>query len=68
MDDTVNDQLHIKPAPGLVVRHPDSRQALAVEGELVPADSTYWHRRLADGDVVHATAAAVKTAPQPTQE
>lgn len=47
MSDT---HLRFKPAEGRQVRRPDG-EILAAEGELVAPDS-YWHRRLADGDVV----------------
>lgn len=43
-------QLTLKPAPGLVVRDPTTRQPLAAEGEAKVLD-TYWHRRLEEGDV-----------------
>ena len=47
----MNPTLNVKPAPGLLVRDPDSRQPLPPEGAAV-ASSTFWHRRLADGDVL----------------
>lgn len=50
----------VKPAPGLVVRDPATRQALPAEGAEVPRN-TYWMRRLRDGDVIEAQA-AVKAA------
>ena len=43
--------LHVKPAPGLKIRDPDLRDFLPDEGRIVPATS-YWHRRVAHGDVV----------------
>ena len=44
--------MRVKPAaPGLVIRDPVSHQALPAEGGKV-ADSTFWRRRLAQGDVV----------------
>lgn len=52
--------LNVKPAPGLVVRDPVTRQALPPEGGEVP-DTTYWRRRLADGDVQPSTAATPRT-------
>lgn len=57
--------LHLKPADGLLVRDPITLQALPPEGAEVP-DSTYWHRRLAEGDVSlvqPAAEAASKTTP-----
>jgi len=44
--------MHIKPKQGLVVRDPDLRDYLPEAGRTVP-DSSYWLRRLADGDVQH---------------
>ncbi|GAA4651682.1 hypothetical protein GCM10023116_39660 [Kistimonas scapharcae] len=44
----------IKPADGLKVRKPDGSH-LAADGESVVLTG-YWRRRLADGDVVKATA------------
>jgi hypothetical protein len=54
--------LHLKPAPGLIVRDPDTAKPLAAEGEIKP-DTTYWRRRLRDGDVLPATV----TEPAPTK-
>lgn len=41
--------LHLKPASGMLVRHPDDMRELAAAGEHVP-DNGYWQRRLRDGD------------------
>lgn len=46
----MNQSLLLRPAPGLVVRDPATRKALPPEGAAV-ADTTYWHRRLAEGSV-----------------
>lgn len=46
----------LKPAPGLRVRRPDGA-LLAADGEPVEM-SSYWLRRLADGDVVEVEASA----------
>jgi hypothetical protein len=40
----------LKPAPGLVVRDPDTREPLRADGE-PKLLTTYWSRRLVDGDV-----------------
>jgi len=45
------DALHVQPAPGLVVRDPATRAPLPPEGAEL-TDSTYWQRRLIDGDVI----------------
>lgn len=51
-EDTI---LHLKPAPGRKVRHLTGAP-LKDEGESVP-ETTYWLRRLNDGDVVEFTPA-----------
>jgi hypothetical protein len=50
----------LKPAAGLIVRDPATGQPLAQDGEAKP-DTTYWRRRLRDGDVLPAPA------PEPAQ-
>jgi hypothetical protein len=45
--------LFIKPAPGIIVRDPVTREPLAAEGESKPRNP-HWLRRLKDGDVVEA--------------
>ncbi len=53
MKDDLNTQF-LKPSnANVLVRNPERGGHLAIEGELVPKNS-YWHRRLADGDVVAA--------------
>jgi hypothetical protein len=42
--------MFVKPAQGLTVRDPVTHKALPPEGMDV-SNSTYWHRRLNDGDV-----------------
>ena len=49
-------ELNLKPAPGLVIKKPDGSK-LAAEGEKVPRTS-FWLKRLADGDVEHVKQAA----------
>lgn len=44
-------QVYLRPAEGLIVRDPATRAPLAAEGEWKPR-SSYWDRRLLDGDVV----------------
>ncbi|EKN3738792.1 MULTISPECIES: DUF2635 domain-containing protein [Yersinia] len=56
-------ELHLKPAPGLMVRDPDSYEPLAAKGEKKPRTG-FWLRRLKDGDVVTVTAAAETVAPK----
>lgn len=46
----------LRPAHAdLVVRDPDTRKPLAADGEPKPL-TTYWHRRIAEGDVVVVSA------------
>lgn len=48
--------MKVKPAiPGTIVRDPDTKRALPDEGDDVP-DTSYWLRRLRDGDVVRIDA------------
>lgn len=49
--------IYIKPAAELVVLDPLTAKPLPAEGGWV-ADTTYWHRRLADGDALPAQAPA----------
>jgi hypothetical protein len=42
----------VKPAPGLKVRHPVTKQFLPPEGLEVPDDDIFWTRAKNDGDVV----------------
>lgn len=51
----------LKPAAGLVVRDPITRQPLDSAGEAKTLD-TYWSRRLIDGDVQLVPDAANTTA------
>lgn len=45
------EKIFVKPASAAVkVRDPQSKKNLAAEGELKP-DTTYWRRRINDGDV-----------------
>lgn len=43
-------ELYLKPKEGLTIRKPDGSK-LAAEGERVPRTS-FWLKRLADGDVL----------------
>ena len=52
-------ELNMKPAPGLVNKKPDGSK-LSAEGERVPRTS-FWLKRLADGDVEHVKPAAKAT-------
>lgn len=44
-------KIKVKPKEGLKVVHPENGRALAAEGAEVE-QSSYWLRRLAEGDVV----------------
>jgi hypothetical protein len=53
---TSEDRMFLKPArPDLIVRDPISLQPLPAEGREIQ-ESSFWVRRLIDGDVVEATA------------
>lgn len=43
--------MYLKPAPGLIVRDPNTRQPLPAEGREVQL-TDWWARRLRAGDVV----------------
>ncbi len=52
--------LNLKPTnPDLIVRDPNNRKALPVDGAEVP-DTPYWRRRLKDGDVEKAKRSSKK--------
>ena len=52
-------KLYLKPKEGLTIRKPDGGK-LAAEGEQVSRTS-FWLKRLADGDVVNVKPAAKAT-------
>lgn len=54
--------MFVKPAPGVKVRDPRTKQHLIDAGVDVPDGDTYWLRRIADGDVVEVKPAAAKPA------
>ena len=45
----------VKPAPGLKVRSPETKQLLPDAGIEVPDDSILWNKLLSVGDVVRTT-------------
>lgn len=51
--------MRIKPAPGLKVRDPVTKQLLPDEGIEVPDESILWNKILNDGDVVQVKANSV---------
>lgn len=53
--------LKIKPVDGVTVRDPQTLQPLAVSGEEKPRTS-YWLKRLKDGDVIEITETTKKGA------
>lgn len=51
--------MFVVPAPGLKIRNPDrAYQFLSETGEEVP-ENRYWHRRVAEGDVLPGQSANV---------
>lgn len=59
--------LHVRPAPGRRVTDPRTGRPLPERGARVPA-TQYWHRRLADGDVVEVTSEPAPSPTPPSQE
>lgn len=57
----------MKPKLGLVVRDPHSKQPLPESGREVQPTS-YWLRRLADGDVVEVAPPVAPAGPQLKKE
>lgn len=47
-------KLFLKPKEGLKVPRPENGRELKAEGELVES-STYWRRRIIDGDVTEVS-------------
>lgn len=56
--------MKIWPAPGRRVRDPVTGQLLTLRGVEVP-DTSFWRRRLADGDVLTAPPTAQSKPPKP---
>ncbi|MFX1674053.1 DUF2635 domain-containing protein [Paraburkholderia sp. A2WS-5] len=54
--------MRVKPAPGLSVRDPETKQLLPEEGIDVPDDSILWNKILNDGDVVRVGVVKAATA------
>ncbi|MEX3635955.1 DUF2635 domain-containing protein [Paraburkholderia sp. BR14320] len=54
--------MRVKPAPGLCVRDPLTKQLLPPEGIDVPDDSIFWTKMLNDRDVVQVFSPAPDTA------
>jgi len=62
---TKPDTFHVKPSrEGLVVRYPNKPGQLPPEGETVER-TTYWRRRVKQGDVVAVASQPRKAAPKP---
>ncbi|MGU5685203.1 DUF2635 domain-containing protein [Aeromonas allosaccharophila] len=59
-------QIVVKPAKGLAVKKPDGSK-LAAEGETVTRTS-FWLRRLQDGDVTEVKPVAKVTKQKPSEE
>lgn len=53
------DKLYLKPRDGLSVRNPRTMVPVPEYGAEVP-NTSYWRRRLKDGDMVVTTASAIK--------
>lgn len=57
----------LKPKSGLTVIDPATRKPLAADGAEV-SDTTYWRRRLADGDVERAEPSTTTKAKKATKK
>jgi hypothetical protein len=57
--------MRIKPAPGLSVRDPVTKQLLPADGIEVPDGDIFWTRCLNDGDVVLVTPESPKQGSKP---
>lgn len=57
--------MFVCPKPGIRVRDPVKKDLLPDEGREV-AESMYWHRRIADGDVVTQRPNAVSASARST--
>lgn len=55
----------IRPRPGLLIRHPETRQPLPETGIQVDVVSPYWLRRASDEDVkIEQVPTAAAVAPE----
>lgn len=59
--------MFVTPAPGLMVLDPASRQPLPADGAHVPR-TTYWLRRLREGDVIEQVPPHMHPALRPEQK
>lgn len=60
--------MKLKPTrPGMIIRDPQTTRPLPDEGAEVP-DSSYWRRRLADGDVSPVTDEPAPAVKKPVKE
>ena len=48
------EKIFVKPAEGLIIRDPKTYAILPVDGAFVEGN-VYWHRRIADGDVIQGS-------------
>lgn len=61
----MKNHLHLKPRKAdLVIRDPQTKHALPVEGKRVP-NNRFWRSRLSDGDVVEVESEAPKQTSKP---
>lgn len=56
--------MHVKPAPGLLVRDPVTKLPMPPEGADIDPNDLTWARRLRDGDVVPSEAPLADAQPQ----
>ncbi len=60
--------MKIKPADGLKIRDPETKKHIEEGHEIREPISTYWHRRIACGDVIVLKTEAPKSAPKAKKE
>jgi hypothetical protein len=51
--------LHLKPAPGIVVRDPATMKPLPDGGAVVDGNLSFWTRRIAEGSVLRVAQEAL---------
>lgn len=57
-------KIFVRPAAGLLQRMPDSPHEFLPEGGAEVEPNAFWHRRIADGDVVEGKAKSAAPAKQ----
>lgn len=53
--------MFVKPAPGIKLRDPETKQFIPESGQEVGEFDLYWIRRINDGDAIRVTAETPET-------